>query len=136
MGLLETLKSMIPEEAKIQGSTPEELVDAVDLSIEYTPVLQEFIHDAMILYHCIPSPCRVQKDGSRYCLMMGRDYRWIEVPQLKEMRARFLLVRGFYYANFDKFSYSQRPEIISKFFKGGMWRPAPGTELYKAMKLG
>lgn len=136
MSLLETLNAMLPKEAKILGATPEEAEKIIDLSVAYTPVLDNFILREDELYHMIPKPVRVVKDGLRYCLMPGgSEYRWLDIEELKRKRARYILVKNWYYVNFKKLSYPEQQEVLGKFFKDGMWRPKEGSELSKLMGL-
>lgn len=126
MSLIKVLNKIIDRETaarggeEIDGVNPRDAAQHVMLDLGYTPVVERYFGD---MGHQIPEPVRVVKDGARYCLMFGRDYRWVSVEELKVMRARFLLLRGWYYRAFDGFSHPDKQKILAWYFKGGMWRP-------------
>ena len=132
MGILEALKAMIPKEV-IDGSDVDETAKMVMLEVEFTPVIPHSVIDPATKYtELVPTPCRVQLDGSRYCVWMPdspEKYRWVDEESLKVMRARYLLLRGFYYRTIESMPHSYRQEVISKFFPGGLFKPAMFTEL-------
>ena len=132
MGILEALKAMIPKEV-IDGSDVDETAKMVMLEVEFTPVIPHSVIDPATDYtEHVPTPCRVQLDGSRYCVWMPNSpekYRWVDEESLKVMRARYLLLRGFYHRTNESMPHSYRQEVISKFFPGGLFKPAIFTEL-------
>jgi hypothetical protein len=132
MWILEALKAMCPKEV-IDGSDVDETAKMVDLDVEFTPVLPDPVIDPETDYSGhVPTPFRVQLDGSRYCVWTPNSpetYRWVDEESLKVMRARYLLLRGFYHRTIEGMPYGYRQEVISKFFPDGLFKPAILTEL-------
>ena len=132
MGILEVLKAMCPKEV-IDGSDVDEIAKMVDLDVEFTPVIPHSVIDPATDYSGhVPTPCRVQLDGCRYCVWMPdspEKYRWVDEESLKVMRARYLLLRGFYHRTIEGMPHGYRQEVISKFFPGGLFKTAILTEL-------
>lgn len=126
-GLLEKLKSMIPIET-IDGANVEEVAKLVDLDIEFTPVIAERVSgDPATEMISFPVPCRVQMEGSRWCVWIphtNEKYRWVNDEQLKVMRARFLLLKGFYFDRLESMGHMERSRVISGYFPGGVFKPA------------
>lgn len=125
--LLEKLKSMIPAEF-IDGQNVDEIAKLVDLDIEFTPVVAETVSgDPAKETIAFPVPCRVQMEGSRWCVWIphtDEKYRWVNDEQLKVMRARFLLLKGFYFDHLESMCHTERSRVISHFFPGGVFKPA------------
>lgn len=126
--LIDQLKAMIPVET-IDGVNVDEAAEMVMLDVEFTPVVVEpFGEDpAFSCLNAAPFPCRVQKDGERYCVWMPHShetYRWVEEDELKVMRARYLLLKNFYFRTLENMSHSHRAGVIAKFFPGGVFKPA------------
>lgn len=127
-GILAILKGMIPVEI-IDGSNVEETAKMVDLDIEYQPVIPNPVDSdlASLGYGGrVPIPCRVQMEGSRWCVWIphtNEKYRWVTDDELKVMRARFLLLKGVYYRQIQNMPHSLQQEVVSKFFPGGLFKP-------------
>ncbi|HEY0983537.1 hypothetical protein [Schlesneria sp.] len=126
--LLKALNSMLPPET-IGGHDVHDAAQCVDLNVEFTPVLPDRIEDPATTFpRLIPTPRRVQMDGSRWCVWLPNTpekYRWVNSDdELKVMRARYLLLRGWYFERIETMSHSQRAEVIGKYFPGGVFKPA------------
>jgi hypothetical protein len=126
MSLLDVLKSMIPVEL-IDGANVDEAAKCVDLEIEFQPVLPYPVsQDPFVLHSEVPTPCRVQAEGSRWCVWIpgsSEKYRWATDDQLKVMRARYLLLRGYYHRTIQDMPHGFQQEVVSKFFPGGLFKP-------------
>ena len=128
MSLLDVLKSMIPGEI-IDGANVEDVAKMVMLTVEFTPVLPYRIGNdtASLNMDLVPIPCRVQMDGSRWCVWIpytNEKYRWVDEDELKVMRARYLLLKNFYARNIERMSHPHRQEVLWKFFPDGLFKPA------------
>jgi len=125
--MLEKLKSLIKEavgEETIDGANVEETAEMVDLDIAYSPVVTGRISDDFHL-HTIPQPEPVKiSDNGRYYIPRTDppDFEFISKESMKVMRARYLLLRGFYANNIDSFSYSEQQQILAWYFPGGLFR--------------
>ena len=126
MSILDSLLAMMPRET-IGGVDVEQCAkEHVMLDIEFSPVLPDAISepDTTFNFDC-PIPCRVQQEGSRYCVWIPHDqrkYQWTTANDLKVMRARFLLMRGWYANNIDRFSHPEKQRILYHFFPHGLLR--------------
>lgn len=138
MGLLEAIEKMLPVEL-IEGSNVKEVAELVDLTVAYSPVVEEVLHnDPATTYRTTPpKPIRVTKDGSRYCIVDAKAgyYRWVEPAALRLMRARFLLLHGMYYRRLNSMGHQEREAVLAWYFPQGVWTPAPGSALAKAMGM-
>ena len=137
MSLLEALKAMIPAEI-IDGSDVEKTAEIVMLDIAFTPVVQHrHGGDDYDLLDNPPRPVQVEKRGERYLIVHpeSHDFDWVDEKSLKAMRARFLLLRGFYYKRLRSVGHSTRQQILGLYFPEGVYLPAEGSELSKAMGL-
>ena len=124
MGFLEALKKMIPDEI-IDGANVREVAErCVDLEIAFSPVLQYPPCDDFMFGDDldVPVPVKViaRADG-RYEIRHTAppDFEILNKDDIKVMRARYLLLRGFYNENMHSFSYSKRKAIISYYFQDG-----------------
>lgn len=136
-GLMESLAKLVPPEI-IDGANVVETATVVDLTVEFTPVLPApvgcYLEEGWGP-RFVPTPCRVQQEGARWCVWIpysSEKYRWVTDEQLKVMRARYLLLKAFYYRTIEGMTHSQRSEVISKFFPGGLFKPSLMTALDKA----
>ncbi len=137
--LLEQLKSMIPTET-IGGIDVEQCGrDVVMLDVEFTPVLPNRLENDPVLPNRLendpqegrlpecPTPCRVQQEGSRYCVWLPQNdperYRWVNADDLRVMRARYILLKNWFFTNIEACDPLSRNTIISRFFPGGLFKP-------------
>lgn len=140
MSLLETVNRMLDEQLggkeEIDGASPEAIADCVDLSIAHSPVLRGRLNMKRFGFD-IPEPIKPRKDGLRYYVADPRSqsWEWFTPEQMKVMRARFLLMRGWYYQHLGGFSHPDQQTIIAWYFEGGVWRPNADSALGKAMGL-
>ena len=129
----------IPRE-DIDGMSPEDAAKFVELQMGYTPIVLERWSGE---HWDIPVPCKVITDGKKYAAVWerwmlngrngGRDFQNLLDEQHMEARARYLLLRGYFYRHFDRYSYPEQRKIIAWYFGGVMWRPAEGSDLHRLM---
>lgn len=118
----------------------------VDLSVGYTPVVLDRWRDDDALHDGdIPTPVRVVTDGKKFAAVYGlrfpggkdagRDFCNLSDETHRTCRARYLLIRGLIYRKLDSvWPWSFRQQVIAMYLPG-VWRPNPGTKLYKALGL-
>lgn len=121
MGLLEALNELIPDEI-IDGSNVNDTAGMVDLDIAYKLLVVEnpVPQDEFEINCNIPSVDLALKrpDGRyeiRYIGNDGPDFKIYTSEQTKVMRARFLLLKGYYASNINKLSYPNQNEARSLF---------------------
>ena len=121
VGLLEELKRLMPVET-IDGANVEETAGLVDLDIAYKLLFVPHCvqQEDFELYHRIPFVVEAQKrpDGRyelRFQTEVGPDFQIITANEAKVMRARFLLLKGFYARNFDKLTLPKQNEVAAKY---------------------
>ena len=126
MGVLEELKKLIPVEI-IDGQNVEKTAEMVDLDIAYKLLLVENYVSQKDdeLYYYIPSVTKAQKrpDGKyeiRRQTEAGPDFRILTANEAKIMRARFLLLKGFYTTNFDRLTLPRQNEMAAEYDIGFM----------------
>lgn len=133
--LLDAIRNAFPKEI-IDGSDVEATAEMVDLDIAFTPVVQHVTGGDPLLD--VPAPVEVQKwkDG-RYAIMHRehRDYDFVSEASLKIMRARYLILHGFYWRHLHAMSHPMRQEVLALYFGGGVWTPKSGSELSKMMGM-
>lgn len=122
MGLLEILKKMIPDEV-IDGGNVVETAEIVDLDIA---------HKLLVVEHCVPeeeaelfhnppsvtSNIKKRPDGTYQISWKtedGPDFKIISENEAKIMRARFLLLKGFYTRNWNRLTLPKQNEIASAY---------------------
>ena len=117
---------MIPVEV-IDGSNVEETAKMVDLDIAYKLLIIEYCvpRDEFELFCNIPLVVKAQKrsDGKyeiRFKTESVPDFRILTADETKVMRARFLLLKGFYTTNFDSLTLPKQNEMAAKFDIGFM----------------
>ena len=118
------LRDVIADEV-IDGASVQDATENVMLDVEYSPVLPDSVYENHIRLYGPPVPCRVQKDGSRYCVWMPdspQKFRWADEDSLREMRARYLLVKGWLYRQLESGSlpYSIQQRVLSLYFPDGV----------------
>ena len=118
---LKTLKKYIGVEV-IGGANVEETAGMVDLDIAYKLFLVEgFVRqEDMELFHTVPPVVKAEKrDDGRYEIRwqtkVGPDFRIITADQAKVMRARFLLLKGFYGRNWNRLTLPKQNEVAAKY---------------------
>ncbi len=121
MGLLEELKRLIPKEI-IDGSNVEETAEMVDLDIAYRLFLVENVvqQENIELVSRIPdvSEAKKRSDGKyeiRFTGEAGPDFRILTKDEAKVMRARFLLLKGWYFSNWDRLTLPKQNEVAVKY---------------------
>lgn len=123
MGIIEELKKLIPTDwitDIIDGANVEETAKMVDLDTAYKLLLvEEFVHQEDIeSFSNIPPVIEAQKltDG-RYKINFqtagGPDFRILTADEAKIMRARFLLLKGYYYSNFNRLTLPKQNEVAA-----------------------
>jgi hypothetical protein len=145
MSLLDALTNMLNKEHGeeiIDGGRVEDAAKCVDLSIAYSPVVDQYIgtidiERMMLNPSKIPQPIKPRKDGLRYYTADPRaqTWQWFTPEQMKTARARYLLLRGYFYKHIGGFAYNDQQRVVAWYFEGGVWRPNPGTELGNAMGI-
>lgn len=122
MSILDILKEMIPDEI-IDGSNVDETADMVDLDIAYKLlVVRDCVQqDEMQLYSDIPP---VEQDVTkrpddkyeiRWQTENGPNFEVFTADRMKVMRARYLLLKGFYYEHFHQLTLPKQNEAASKY---------------------
>jgi len=130
MGLAEQLKVLAQgiHSEQIGEACPADFVEDVMLDIAYQPVVEWPVRDPL---RPIPKPRPVlaRSDG-RYQIdhPEDRDFRIVEADELKLMRARYLLLRGWYYERLPSLSHSQREQVLAWYFPGGVVWLRPDTQ--------
>lgn len=112
MSLLDAIKAMIPTEV-IDGCDVEQTAESVMLDIAFTPVVPEYVSGDDLILHP-PETVEVEKRGERYLIVRPdlHDFDWVEESRLKVMRARFLLLRGYYYRHLRSMGHQHRQQIL------------------------
>ncbi len=119
--VIDILNRMIPPEL-INGSDVTETAEMVELDIAYSPVVRRCTSEYNTVGAEVPTPDKVVKrsDGNYEIRQTDPpDFDIIKPEQLKVMRARYLLLRGFYGSNMKGFSYPVQQQIIHYYFPGG-----------------
>lgn len=132
--LLNLVNGLIPAET-IDGANVRDTAKMVDLEIGFSPVVKYAFEG----YQHTPSPTsEVQLwSGNRYALVDAKnhDFQIIRPEELKVMRARYLLLRGYYQRNFRALHYSMQQKVGHYYFPDGLWLPAEGSELARKMEI-
>jgi hypothetical protein len=141
MSLMDALNNMIVGERGeeiIDGCKVADAAKAVDLSVAHSPVVDRYVGtkdiDAMMMSpRLIPQPIKPRKDGLRYYTTNAAagTWKWFTVDEMKTARARFLLLRGYFYKHLGRFD--RGDHVVAWYFEGGVWRPEPGTALADAI---
>lgn len=122
MSLLDAIKDMIPDEM-IGGSYVRETAEYVMLDIAFSPVVEHLVSEERLMFD-VPIPTKItQRPDGKYEIRRTDppDFRIIDEAETKEMRARFLLLKGYYAENMDGLSYPERQKVISLYFGGGFF---------------
>lgn len=122
MTLLDKLKELIPDEI-IDGSNVDETAEIVDLDIAYKLlVVKDCVRqsDEQLWYDIPPVERDVIKrpDGKyeiRWQGNNGPDFEVVPAEQMKVMRARYLLLRGFYHEHFRHLTLPKQNEAACKY---------------------
>lgn len=124
VSIFEQILSHFPSEV-IDGSNVRDAADDVMLDVAQSPVLVEPINEHLLMRE-VPKPCHVVLcDAGRRAVTNPRSggLEYVSEQTLKEMRARYLLTRGWYYRRLSEIPHSIRQEVISRFFPGGVVVP-------------
>lgn len=121
--LISAIEKQIPKEM-IDGDDVREVAErCVDLSCAYTPVIPRATADPASNYVQIPEPIGVIKErgSNRYAVVYPKsgDFSWVSEKEIAVMRARYLLLRGFYNKVFDSLAYSDQQRILCWYFPQG-----------------
>lgn len=123
-GLLEHLKRIAGTEL-IGGDDVVAISKIVDLEIAYKLLIVEFqvTQPDDELYENIPdtTKAKIRPDGQCEISWMteaGPDFRIISEDQAKVMRARFLLLKGFYGRHFNRLTLPKQNEVGAKYDMG------------------
>lgn len=119
MSLLDELKKFIPDEI-IDGSNVADTAEIVMLDIAYSPVVEGVVDEERLPFS-IPIPVKVTDRGDgRYEIRRTDppDFRILNEAEIKVMRARFLLLKGYYADKMDMLSYSGKQTVIALYFNG------------------
>ena len=120
MSLLKKLKELIPKET-IDSVDVDETAEMVDLGLAYKLlVVKDCIQqsDEQLCYDIPPVECDIikrpdDKYEMRWRTENGPDFEIFTVEQMKVMRARYLLLRGFYYKHFQQLTLPKQNEAAS-----------------------
>ncbi len=122
--LLEALKQLVGTET-IDGADVGATAEMVDLDIAWKlfivehPIVQEDDELFAIIPDVMKAKCR--PDGQyeiHYMTEAGPDFRIISEDQAKVMRARFLLLKGFYGRHFNRLTLPKQNEVGAKYEMG------------------
>jgi len=119
MSLLDMLKDMTPDEM-ISGSCVQETAEYVMLDIAYSPVIEYPVSEERLMFD-VPTPIKItERPDGKYEIRRTNppDFRIIDVAEAKEMRARFLLLKGYYAENMDGVAYPEQQKVIALYFGG------------------
>ena len=119
MSLLDAIKDMIPDEM-IGGSCVQETAEMVMLDIAFSPVVEHLVSEECVMFE-VPIPIKITKrpDGKYEIRRTDPpDFRIIDEATTKEMRARFLLLKGYYAENMDGLAYPEQQKVIALYFDG------------------
>lgn len=146
MSLSEILKGVIGEShanEKYEGVSISDVIDMVDIEVGFgmdakgdrTTLLVVEGNCAETWEYKVPNVSSVEMTGERYMIRYTKshDFRFMDEGEVKEMRARFLLLNKAYYRRLNSMSHSMRGEVVAKFFGGSAWTPEEGSVLAKAM---
>ena len=119
--LIEVLKEYAGIEV-IDGANVEKTAEMVDLEMAYKLLIVEHCvtQKDEELFSNIPDVvlAKLRPDGQceiHYETAGGPDFRIITSEQTKEMRARFLLLRGFYGRNINRLTLPKQNEVAGKY---------------------
>jgi len=120
-GLIEVLKQYACIEV-IDGANVEETAEMVDLEIAYKLLIVEHVvtQEDEELFANIPDVelAKLRPDGRceiHYETEDGPDFRIISANEAKIMRARFLLLKGFYGRNMERMTLPKQNEVAAKY---------------------
>ena len=119
MSLLDAIKNMIPDEM-IGDSCVQETAEMVMLDIAFSPVVESRVDEERIMFD-IPAPTKItERPDGKYEIRRTDppDFRIIDEAETKEMRARFLLLKGYYADKMDGLSYPEQQKVIALYFGG------------------
>ena len=122
MDIIEALKKYIPDEI-IDGSNVEKVAEMVDLDVAYKLLVVErpVPDEEFQLFHdppAVTSNIKKRPDGQYqidWTGPQGPDFEIIDEGEAKVMRARFLLLKGFYSTNFDKLTLPKQKEVAAQY---------------------
>ncbi len=108
---------------RIGDSSPVEAAEMVDLDIAYKLlVVEDSVSQDEFQLFCNPPEVTKnivkRKDGRyeiRWVGESGPDFKIVSADDMKVMRARFLLLRGFYMENFDSLTLPKQNEVAAKY---------------------
>ena len=119
MSFIDAIKDMIPDEM-IGGSCVQETAEWVMLDIAYSPVVESCVDEERLMFD-VPIPTKItERPDGKYEIRRTNppDFRIINEAETKEMRARFLLIKGYYAENMEGLSYPEQQKVISLYFGG------------------
>lgn len=132
--LLAAIERTIPAEI-IDGQNVKDAAEMVMLDIAFSPVVERPAGDEVSLCLNPPRTSQVEQRGDRYLIVRPeqRDFEWVDEVSLKIMRARYLLLRGYYYKQLRRLSHPVRQQVLGLYFDGGVYVPPEGSELAKLL---
>lgn len=120
-GLLEVLKKLAGTET-IDGADVWATAEMVDLDIAWKLLIVEhpIVQEDDELFSIVPDVTKAKSrpDGRyeiHYRTEAGPDFRIISEDQAKVMRARFLLLKGFYGRHFNRLTLPKQNEVGAKY---------------------
>lgn len=126
------IKENVPAEM-IGGTNLDDAAEMVMLEIEHTPVCPDpFNEESMHIHHRLPKVCEATPTagGNKYIV----DGEYVSAEELKRMRARYLLLRGYLMELIVKhrLSHPVQQLAISRFFDGELFVPQALVDIIKA----
>lgn len=121
MSLLDTLKKLADQldNETIDGASLKETVPMVDLEVAAVPRVVEHRRDDW-QYNCPETVLYERWDNPpRWAIVKPSDHDFEILPEddLKRMRARFLLMNGWYYRHFHTLPHSMQCAVMHKFLR-------------------
>lgn len=134
MSLLDVLTKLNEEldDEEVDGQLVSKTADMVDLEIAAVFLCVEHRHDDYT--HNVPTVRVYEKNGERWLIPKpeDHDFEWVTEDQLKMMRARFLLMNGWYYRNFHSLPHSMKCLVHDRFLsKTHGTPPSPDSPIGK-----
>jgi hypothetical protein len=140
MSIAEVLRKYLDEHdhEAIDGRKVSSLVDAVDLEIAGVPLCVE--HECEDWQFNCPQVTRYERweNPPRWALVRpeSHDFEIVSEETLKRMRARFLLMNGWYYRHFHTLTHSMRSNVFRSFLSHTQCQPPdPDSQLGKMLGI-
>jgi hypothetical protein len=85
------------------------------------------LHNSPDYMYRVPTAVKLEPMGEKFLLRKPGDFETFHRDVVKVMRARWLLLRGYYGNNFKRMSYPEQQAALANFFPNGLYL-LPETE--------